>query len=91
MKIKDKYMSKDGHYIPVCLDCKRQVKRLIQHHIITKRLAKYLIDVQHWDRKRVAMLRADLQIFVCGKCEKKFHNGEFYIHNYQYNRGKNEN
>ena len=87
MKTKNKYMSKDGHYIPICPDCKNQVKRLIQHHIITKRLAKYLINVQKWDRKRVVMLRADLQIFVCGKCEEKFHNGDFYKHDYMEKNG----
>lgn len=78
MKIKDKYTSKDGTYIPVCPDCKRQKRRLIQHHLITKKLKRYLEEVHGWNSKRTIMLRADLQIILCSGCEKKFHNGDFY-------------
>lgn len=90
MKIKDKYPNPKTKELPICPDCKSKVKRLIQHHIITHRLAKYLIEVQKWDMPRVLQLRRDLQIFVCQKCEKKFHNGEFYTHNpYPYEKRKN--
>lgn len=83
MSIKDKYMKADGSYIPTCPDCGRKVKRLIEHHLITKRLMKYLKEVHGWDIIKVHQLRRDLKIILCQKCEKKFHNGEFYMHSYK--------
>lgn len=78
IKIKDKYMKANGSYIPTCPDCKRQVRRLIEHHLITKKLMKYLEEVHNWDGLKLLELRRDLKIILCQKCEKKFHNGEFY-------------
>lgn len=88
MKIKDKYPNSKGK-LPTCPDCHKNVKKLIEHHLITRRLAKYLIEVQKWDTPKVLQLRRDLKIIVCKKCEKKFHNGEFYTHHkYTYEEKK---
>lgn len=88
MKVKDKYAR--DNYTPLCPDCKNRVKRLIEHHIITHRLAKYLIKVHGWDTPKVLQLRRDLKIFICKNCEKKFHNGEFYTSKpYSYEKDKN--
>ncbi len=79
-----------GYDIDVAQRLALQVKKLIEHHLITRRLAKYLIEVQKWDTPKVLQLRSDLQIIVCKKCEAKFHNGEFYSHHkYKYEKKKN--
>lgn len=84
MKKREKYTNK------ICPDCGNEVKRLIEHHIITRRLAKYLIEIHGWEIPKVAQLRHDLKIAICQKCEKKFHNGEFYTHNpYPFEKKKN--
>ena len=58
-----------------CPDCKKRYDiPLIKHHFITKDLAKYIVNVAGYERKEIERLRRMLFIYICKKCEGKFHN-----------------
>ncbi len=60
-----------------CADCGEKAY-IIDHHMITAKLAKYLIEVGGFKRGDIITLRNQLKVRLCKKCEEKFHNGEFY-------------
>jgi len=60
-----------------CAECGKKVY-IIDHHMITKKLLKYLIEVGGFCKKDIITLRNQLKVRICEECEEKFHNGEFY-------------
>lgn len=56
-----------------CPDCKKK-RYLIKHHIITRNLANYLIEIGNYYKSDVNKLRQHLSVTICKDCEFKFHN-----------------
>lgn len=60
-----------------CPDCGKRTY-IIEHHFVTKRLVKYLVEVCGFNKGDIKALRNQLTVRICVGCEKKFHDGEFY-------------
>ena len=65
-------MAKIIKFILKCPDCGKD-KHLINHHIITKQLCLYLINIGKYEKGTIMNLRNQLKVRICKDCEKKFH------------------
>jgi hypothetical protein len=56
----------------ICPEC-HKFAHIITHHIITKNLVKYLIEIHNYDAKSIRNLRNQLTVEICKECENEKH------------------